>query len=62
MGINSKLQCEYKQLLIDSFEINGISVKVYIADNKKSVKQYCKDTGMNFKEGFKIFYEKPKPG
>lgn len=57
-----KVQCDSKQFLIDSFALfdsnkaNGGSVKVYLLHNKWSVKQYCKQTGMTFKEGLTKFY------
>ena len=50
-----KVQCDSK-LLIDSFEVNHVSVQVYVLNTKKAVKQYCKDTGMNYKEGLYLFY------
>jgi len=57
MNKKSTVQCDYKQFLIDSFESNNISVQVYILCTKKAVKQYCKDTGMEYKEGFHRFYK-----
>lgn len=54
---NQKVQCDYKQVLIDNFEVNGIGIKVYLKALKKSVKQYCKDTGLEYKIGMKQFYK-----
>ncbi len=63
MAKDHKVQCDYKQILIDSFESNGISVQVYVLNNKGSVKKYCKDTydykekrpWLSFKEGLRLF-------
>ena len=64
MSKDYKAQCGSKQILIDSFESNGIPVQVYVSATKQSVKQYCKDTqdkktGMywlTFKEGLTRLY------
>ena len=59
MRYNSTVQCDVKQeqILIDSFESNGVWVKVYVFANKRSVKQYCKDTELPFREGLlKLYY------
>ena len=47
--------CGEKLILIDAFESNDFSVKVYITNDKRSVKKYCKETGLLFKEGFKRY-------
>lgn len=57
MSKNSKVQCDYKRFLIDSFESNGVAVWVYIFCNKRNVKLYCKQTGMEFKEGLYKYYQ-----
>ena len=37
---------------IDEFEtLDGTSITIYLQANKKSVKQYCKDTGLEYREG-----------
>ena len=58
MTKNSKVRCDYKQeqLLIDSFESNGISIQVYVFAIKKNVKRYCKDVGMSYKRGLAKLY------
>ena len=57
MAKPSKLQCEYKQ--IDEFITeDGTTVIVYVLNNKRSVKRYCQDTDLEFKEGLKRFYER----
>jgi len=56
MEQNHELRCEYKQFLIDHFVVNGIHVKVYIAETKKAVKRYCKDIDMPFREGLGRLY------
>lgn len=52
-----KVQCDYKKVLIDSFEYETTTVQVYLLNNKKSVKQYCGQTGLEYKEGLKRLYE-----
>lgn len=32
-------------------------VVVYVLDNKKSIMQYCRETGLPFREGFKRLYQ-----
>jgi len=56
MKCEKEVQCDYK-ILIDSFEVNKCDVQVYILPTKKSVKRYCKDTGMSFKEGIRKLYK-----
>jgi len=56
MKYEKEVQCDYK-ILIDSFEVNKCDVQVYILPTKKSVKRYCKDTGMSFKEGIRKLYK-----
>ena len=65
MVINHEVQCDSKQILIDSFQIleddkNPMteigSVKVYLLPDKKSVKRYCKDTGLEFREGLRRYF------
>ena len=56
MEKNHELRCEYKQFLIDSFESNGIPVKVYVIETKKAVKRYCRETEMPFREGLGRLY------
>ena len=59
-----ELQCEYKHklFLIDSFEVDkSTTAKVYVLDNKRSVKRYCADTGLEFSEALKKFYEEESP-
>ena len=51
-----KAQCGSKLFMIDSFESNGVSVQVYIFENKQSVKRYCRDSGLEFKEGIDRLY------
>ena len=58
---NTKLQCESKHVLIEIFDDNtsettAIPVQVYVLANKKSIKQYCKDTAMPFNEGISRLY------
>jgi hypothetical protein len=53
----NKVQCDSKQVLIDSFEFNNAVVQVYLLNNKRSVKQYCRDTRLPFREGLRRFYE-----
>ena len=54
MVYNPRVQCDYK-LKIDLFEVNEVSVVVFITPTKQKVKQYCKDTKLPFKEGVKNF-------
>lgn len=58
MQKNAKVQCDSKQVLIDSFEVDETtSVQVYLLNNKRSVKQYCDETGLDFKEGLTRLYQ-----
>lgn len=56
MRQNYEVQCDSKHLLIDSFEVNQVSVQIYVLNTKKAVKQYCKDTGMDYSYGLYLFY------
>jgi hypothetical protein len=50
-----KVQCDSKPklFLIDAFAIDDTTtVKVYVLDCKKSIKQYCLDVGLPFEEVF----------
>jgi hypothetical protein len=56
MVSNQKVQCDSKQnlFLADEIELDdGTIVRVYLLINKKSVKQYCKDTELPFADGLK---------
>jgi len=59
MVSKTKVLCDSKpKFLVHSFELeDGTPVKVYIAKTKKAVKQYCKDTELPFKDGFRAFYK-----
>ncbi len=52
MEKSHKVLCDYKQFLIDSFESNGISVKVFVFDKPKNIKRYCRETGVKFRDAF----------
>jgi hypothetical protein len=57
MVYNHKAQCGSKQLvLVDSFESDDIAVSVYVFNSKWSVKRYCRDTGLEFREGMRNAY------
>jgi hypothetical protein len=57
MTKSSKLQCEYK--IIDWFVTeDGTNVDVWLLANKKSVKQYCEDTQLPYKNGLRRLYER----
>ena len=56
MTKKSEVQCDYKRFLIDSFESNGVAVKVFVFANKKHVKIYCKQTEMEFADGLRKLY------
>lgn len=56
MDKNYKAQCGSKHVCVDSFEpdtLDEIPYKVYVLNTKRSIKQYCYDTEMEFKEAFK---------
>jgi len=55
MVIYKKVQCDYKQ--IDEFITeDGTTIIVWLLKNKRSIKIYCEDTGMEYKEGLKRLY------
>ena len=63
MSNDIKAQCGSKQFLIDQFKVNDSTVRVYLTDNKHSIKQYCRDTvskegiyWITFKEAFRNYY------
>ena len=56
MSKDYKVQCDSKRFLVDAFEMDNISVKVYIFKNKRSAKLYCKQTGLEFKEALRELY------
>lgn len=54
MEKNHKALCGSKLFLIDSFESDGISVQVFVLNRTSSIKGYCKQTDMLFKDGFEM--------
>jgi len=52
----TKTQCG-DLILVDSFESHGIPVQVYVLDNKRSIKQYCYDTHLSFKNALNNIFE-----
>lgn len=61
MGENSELQCEYKHILIEIVPIGKEQwASIYVLADKKSVKQYCRDTDLPFREGLKTLYNDNK--
>jgi len=60
MATPYKVQCDYK--LIDVFVMpDGTSVSVYLLARKSSIKRYCEDTELDFKDGLKRLYYDWKP-
>ena len=55
MNKNSKVRCDYK-IMVDSFESDNIPVEVWLFADKKSVKRYCRDTGLDYKHGLDALY------
>ena len=53
MSKDQKVLCDSKQYLIESIEMDNISMQVYVLNNKKSIKSYCKDRELPYKVGFK---------
>ena len=55
---NHIAQCGSKSLvLIDSFELDDKTpISVYVFDRKKSIKQYCYDSGLLFKVAYENIY------
>jgi len=51
-----KVQCDSKLLMVDNFEVNQVSVQVFVLNTKKDVKQYCKDTELDFRKGLYHYY------
>lgn len=54
---NNVVQCDSKIVLVDAFELNDISVRVFLQDNKKSVKRYCKETDLEYSIGIGTWYK-----
>jgi len=54
MVIPNKVQCDLKR--INVIELSGVTVEVWLR-SKKSVKQYCRDTELDFKEGLREWYK-----
>lgn len=57
---NIKVQCDskLKLFLIDSFDVDkAATVKVFIFNTKRSIKQYCRDTEVPFQEGFQKLWD-----
>lgn len=57
MEKNHKALCGSKRVCVDSFEPDKddkdeIPYKVYVLNNKRSIKQYCYDTEMEFQYAF----------
>ena len=46
----NQVQCDSKLVMVDMFEMDNISVQVFVKNERKSVKQYCYDTELPFKE------------
>lgn len=48
------VESDVKQyVLVDTITTDEYTIAVYLLNKKSSVKQYCKDTGLRFKEGLK---------
>lgn len=51
MVYKPEVQCDYKLFLADFIEVGkNNTVSIYLLKNKKSIKQYCRDTGTPFKD------------
>jgi len=58
MATPTKVQCDYKQKIIDYFVTSdGTPVTVWLLTNKRSIKQYCEDTELPFKLGMRNLYD-----
>ena len=58
MAPPTKVQCDYKQKIIDYFiTSDGTPVTVWLIATKHSVKQYCADTELPFRLGMRNLYD-----
>jgi hypothetical protein len=59
MVSKTKAQCGSKLFLVDVIDLNDKGTfycTVYLKPTKASVKRYCKDTELPFKEGMRSLY------